>query len=124
MVNNISRINFSTTLFSKKYLGKKRYSRHNPAPTANSTNMKLTALLLLASIFITSFPLTSSLVPITEINALRKFYQFTGGSKWKQPTNWLQGDPCENKWYGIFCNIENTHVIEVFPNPRNSGKFS
>ena len=86
--------------------------------------MKLTALLLLASIFITSFPLTSSLVPITEINALRKFYQYTGGSKWKQPTNWLQGDPCENKWYGIFCNIENTHVIEVFPNPRNSGKCS
>ena len=86
--------------------------------------MKLTALLLLASIFITSFPLTSSLVPITEINALRKFYQYTGGSKWKQPTNWLQGDPCENKWYGIFCNTENTHVIEVFPNPRNSGKCS
>ena len=48
-------------------------------------------------------------------------YQATNGVNWKQATNWNDGDPCDNKWFGIFCNPTNTHIIEVFPNPRLSG---
>jgi len=43
-----------------------------------------------------------------ELNALRDFYNTTNGRAWTYSTNWLTGDPCDNKWYGIKC--VNGHV--------------
>lgn len=32
------------------------------------------------------------------------------GDSWSTKTNWLSGDPCENKWAGVYCDASNTHV--------------
>ena len=65
--------------------------------------------------------IASAAVPPAERNALVELYNATSGPSWKNATTWCIGDPCDNKWYGIFCNTDNTHVVEVFPNPRHSG---
>lgn len=76
-------------------------------------------LAVIVAILLTS-PSTA-LVPPSEKGALVALFDATAGSQWKNASNWLQGDPCEDRWFGIFCNADNTHVIEVFPNPRDSG---
>jgi len=63
----------------------------------------------------------SALIPASERQALVELYDATGGSHWKNSSGWLTGDPCADSWYGIFCNSARTHVVEVFPNPRDSG---
>jgi hypothetical protein len=57
--------------------------------------------------------LAVGLVPAAERNALVDLYHATGGTKWKKASTWLQGDPCLNHWFGIFCNSDNSHVVEV-----------
>ena len=81
----------------------------------------MSLILQLFILFQLLFSITKSLVPSSERNALVDLYQATNGVNWKQATNWNDGDPCDNKWFGIFCNPTNTHIIEVFPNPRLSG---
>jgi hypothetical protein len=60
-------------------------------------------------------------VPAWERQALIDLYDATGGKHWKQRGGWKQGDPCEDEWFGIFCDPANTTVHELFPNPRSSG---
>jgi hypothetical protein len=60
-------------------------------------------------------------VPASERATLMQIYAENGGSSWKNATHWNQGDPCENKWFGVRCDGSNSHVIEFFPNPRYSG---
>jgi|TARA_B110000091_G_C13562851_1_gene369295 hypothetical protein len=70
------------------------------------------------------FSLTvSATVPLSERNALVELYTATEGPKWSNGSTWLIGDPCLNNWFGIFCDADDTHVIEVFPNPRHSGNI-
>lgn len=45
-----------------------------------------------------------------ETNALVDIYNMAGGSHWFSSTNWLTGDPCEDAWFGILCNLDKTHV--------------
>jgi hypothetical protein len=71
------------------------------------------------TLFLPSVVMSS--VPTSERQALVELFGATDGMHWKNATNWLNGDPCENKWFGIFCNANDTHVLEVFPNPRYSG---
>ena len=61
-------------------------------------------------------PLTG--VPAWERAALVDFYHATGGGRWRNTSGWLSGDPCANRWYGIFCDADRSHVTSVFPNPR------
>ena len=37
--------------------------------------------------------------------ALRDFYFSTKGNNWLDNTNWLDGDPCKQQWYGVKCNV-------------------
>jgi len=39
--------------------------------------------------------------------ALVDLYTATNGAKWKLNTNWLNGDPCSQKWYGVTCSSNN-----------------
>ena len=39
-----------------------------------------------------------------ETSALKDFYNDFGGKTWRFNYNWLEGDPCLNHWYGVFCN--------------------
>jgi len=35
--------------------------------------------------------------------ALVDLYTATNGPKWSGNTNWLDGDPCNQHWYGVIC---------------------
>lgn len=39
-------------------------------------------------------------------SALLDFYSSTNGNEWKTNTNWLQGDPCADNWFGITCSLD------------------
>ena len=83
--------------------------------------MRMEAATVLCVVLLVVIHPTTSLVPASERQALVELFESTGGSRWTNRTGWLTGDPCVNRWFGIFCNTANTHVIEVFPNPRDSG---
>ena len=40
----------------------------------------------------------------SQIDALTDLYNSTNGIHWTTNTNWLEGDPCSNQWYGVTCN--------------------
>ena len=48
-----------------------------------------------------------------EREALVSLYQHTDGAHWKHNTNWMQGDPCENEWYGITCNRDKQTITKI-----------
>ena len=52
-------------------------------------------------------------VSTVEKNALVDLYQSTSGSIWFTATNWLTGDPCENLWFGVTCNVDDTAVFSL-----------
>ena len=35
--------------------------------------------------------------------ALVNLYNLAGGEQWINQTNWLEGEPCINGWYGVIC---------------------
>jgi hypothetical protein len=39
-----------------------------------------------------------------QILALEELYNSTNGPSWINSTNWLEGDPCSNSWFGINCS--------------------
>ena len=59
--------------------------------------------------------------PEIEIKALEKFYYSLNGVLWKKNFNWLKGDPCQNFWYGIQCNLLGNIMSIVFGENRLIG---
>ena len=60
----------------------------------------------------------STQTPQSQIDALTDFYTSTNGPSWFNNTNWLEGDPCSNQWFGVTCNNFNnvssvTHLFEL-----------
>ena len=55
----------------------------------------------------------------SEVTALKDLYDATEGEDWEVNVNWLDGDPCENKWFGVnyysigACDKDNLHVEEL-----------
>lgn len=43
--------------------------------------------------------------------ALKALYDQTNGSSWIRKSNWLEGTPCANSWYGVICDTLNENVI-------------
>ena len=87
--------------------------RHGRGRTATSNVLSVLVLVFVRP--------ATALVPASERQALVELFDATGGTDWKNRSGWLTGDPCADSWYGIFCNSARTHVVEVFPNPRDSG---
>ena len=60
-------------------------------------------------------------VPTETSSALSLFYVATGGSSWTTKTNWMNGDPCSNSWFGVTCSgsnvvslsLANNNLIEI-----------
>ena len=73
-------------------------------------------LFLLASLVIISsrFGALLATVPASEGNVLANLYESTGGQYWKNKDHWLSGDPCANAWYGVSCDTQNVHVLQVY----------
>jgi len=46
-----------------------------------------------------------------EKQALTDMFNLCGGSSWINSTNWMNGDPCNNKWFGVVC--ASSHVVEL-----------
>ena len=53
-----------------------------------------------------------------EKRGLEKLYEATHGANWIRATNWLQGDPCADKWHGVMCDKAKAKVtgINLFNN--------
>jgi Leucine-rich repeat (LRR) protein len=52
-------------------------------------------------------------IPTLEKDALVSLYNHTHGENWKVKTHWLEGDPCDNRWKGIYCNHEKSSVTRI-----------
>ena len=52
-------------------------------------------------------------VPQIQYDALAEFYNATNGDNWVNNSNWLNGDPCEDFWHGIYCQSTNDSVIDM-----------
>lgn len=52
-------------------------------------------------------------VPQIERDALVELYNSTDGPNWTDNTNWLTGDPCDDSWFGIYCDASNTTIQMV-----------
>lgn len=56
-----------------------------------------------------------------ELKALTDFYDATSGPNWRVNSNWLKGDPCLNKWYGVGCNVWGQVIsLHFFENSLNA----
>jgi len=49
-------------------------------------------------------PNSRGLLDDCERLALLNFHDSTGGAEWLNRTNWSNGDPCSNHWYGVTCS--------------------
>ncbi|MFK8012443.1 MAG: leucine-rich repeat domain-containing protein [Marinicellaceae bacterium] len=58
-----------------------------------------------------------SLIPQLEKDALITLYNATNGDNWTEKSNWLQGDPCDNSWYGITCEENSIIGIDLGSQP-------
>ena len=52
-------------------------------------------------------------IPWKENNALRTFFNTTGGNDWKDKTNWNSAPGTENTWRGVTCDGDNISVLEL-----------
>jgi M6 family metalloprotease-like protein len=52
----------------------------------------------------------------SEVNALIELYNSTGGGSWTDNTNWLVGDPCADKWFGVECGIATVQNLDLTNN--------
>ena len=48
-----------------------------------------------------------------KIDSLMTIYNELGGVNWANSTNWGEGDPCTNNWYGVTCDFDDTHIIRI-----------
>jgi hypothetical protein len=61
----------------------------------------------------TFFLLANCILDPLQTDALTDLYMATNGPLWKDNTNWLSGDPCENNWYGVLCDVGSTSVSSL-----------
>lgn len=61
--------------------------------------------------------------PTTESQklALTSFFKTMNGYLWRVNNNWLKGDPCQNFWHGIQCNIYGNIITMVFGENKMRG---
>jgi len=61
-------------------------------------------------------------LPPHQKQALLDLYQATQGPLWRQAANWLQGDPCQQRWQGVSCSADGHSVIGLhLPGNRLQG---
>ena len=54
-------------------------------------------------------------LPNNQVDSLTDLFYATNGYQWDNSTNWLNGDPCYNLWFGVYCNYPyNNTVLSLF----------
>jgi hypothetical protein len=83
--------------------------------------------LLLLALHLHCLRLHGLLAP-AEREALVDVFDALGGHKWRNGTGgsgrWLDGDPCANRWFGVRCDPNGTHVVSLYPSSTGSGSAS
>jgi hypothetical protein len=73
--------------------------------------------------------LSRCIVPQKEYQAIVDFYFSLEGNNWTKKTDWLNGDPCVQNWFGLSCNNPNKndkyhHITGIFlSNNKLKGKL-
>jgi len=74
------------------------------------------------SLLILGCSATQAAIAPHQREALIDLYQATQGSQWRQATQWLQGDPCEQHWHGVVCSTDGASVLKLqLPGNRLQG---
>lgn len=56
-------------------------------------------------------------VPQTQVDSLTSLYKIMNGKNWFRNDNWLEGDPCDNAWFGITCvNVTDALLPHIHSN--------
>lgn len=66
---------------------------------------------ILAALVFFYSQLTGAAVPQEQRDALVALYQSTQGENWINQFRWLEGDPCDEQWFGVVCS-ENS-IVEL-----------
>ena len=74
------------------------------------------AAVLAVCCFITD-PISAD-VPAAERDALMALYDATNGAEWLSNSNWGQGDPCHDEWFGVSCTNPNA-LMSTSATPNN-----
>eukprot|EP01095_Lingulamoeba_sp_RSL-Kostka_P003532 TRINITY_DN14508_c0_g1_i1.p1 TRINITY_DN14508_c0_g1~~TRINITY_DN14508_c0_g1_i1.p1 ORF type:complete len:506 (-),score=137.87 TRINITY_DN14508_c0_g1_i1:156-1673(-) len=77
--------------------------------------MKLASFLSLFSILIILYCVkdTNQILLESQRNFLLELYVSTNGGSWRHNTNWNEGDPCEDNWYGVECDDSMTSIVRL-----------
>mmetsp|Transcript_20677 Transcript_20677/g.28547 ORF Transcript_20677/g.28547 Transcript_20677/m.28547 type:complete len:430 (-) Transcript_20677:43-1332(-) len=73
----------------------------------------LFSALLLALIFVAMNERNVVRGDEAQTQSLTDLYLATNGPRWEFHSNWLDGDSCENDWYGVKCDDNETNVLEL-----------
>jgi hypothetical protein len=71
------------------------------------------AMLLTSLVALAAATVVSAALPGDQAAAVVALYHSCGGPSWLQNTSWLVGDPCDNRWYGIYCDESGSSVVAV-----------
>lgn len=52
-------------------------------------------------------------VPVEDITTLEQFYNALDGPNWTEKDSWLSGDPCDDNWFGITCDLTGDNIVFI-----------
>ena len=70
-------------------------------------------------VFITNYVFCET--PAADRAILVDFFYSLGGTGWADNTNWLDGDPCLNSWFGVTCGTGDVIVYLQLPGNNLQG---
>ena len=74
---------------------------------------KMKVFLIPAFLCVFLFSFVTSDVSVADKLTVSDFYYATNGPLWLNKNNWLRGDPCTSKWFGITCDVRNVKITQM-----------
>ena len=70
-------------------------------------------MVMVMKLCVMGMPGCDAAVPSHEREALVDLYDSTNGAGWSRNDNWLNGDPCDNNWFGVTCDDTKSYVTQL-----------